>query len=309
MKRFSALLGCLLFAGAAAASDRPVVVAGGVADGVYGVLAQAICQQLQPTPCTVLASKGSVENVDHLLHRRADFALVQSDVLFESAAAVALPPAPDGRGLRGVLALYAEPLTVLVKNADAAQAFGELKGRRIGTDPVGTGARDTLSLFIGSLNWSDDVRPRLTQLPPARQAGALCDGEVDALALVMGHPNRRVEDVMRACPVRLLQVDGPAVDTFFLAYPFYARVAIHAGTYPNQPEAVASFGTLALLATRDDVPAPLVHRLLEATAGRFDALAAEVPALAATGLPPAERGILPVLPHSAAAEYWKLPKR
>ena len=111
---------------------RKIVMAGGQADGVYSALAARYRARLSRVGLDVhvVETNGSVDNLQRLLRREVDVALTQGGTY-------ALVHDPDGR-LRGLAALYFEPLSVFPRDARLA-SLDALEGRRVSVGPTGSG--------------------------------------------------------------------------------------------------------------------------------------------------------------------------
>lgn len=261
----------------------------GSVSGVYFPVGGALCRIANRAAgvagprCTALPSAGSRANIDALRDGRARFAIVQSDV---QAQAVAGEPPFATRGpfdgLRSVLALHVETVTVLVRADDPAASVADLQGRVVNLGPEGSGPRDTGSRLLAALGWSEGARAETGRLGADAQGPALCDGEIDAAVYVVGHPSLVVQDAANLCEVRALTVAGDAVARLVGDAGVYRSAEVPGGLYRGIDAPVASFGTVATLVAGPAADADTVAVLARAALDDPDAFVAMHPAL--TGL-------------------------
>src|SRR5690606_12876171 len=69
---------------------------------------------------------------------------------------------------------------------------------------------------------------------------------------------------------QLVSLTGPVVDKLVETYPYYAKVAIPAGLYPNNPQETESYGVLATFVTSADVPEETVYTVVKAVFENFE---------------------------------------
>jgi TRAP transporter TAXI family solute receptor len=110
--------------------------------------------------CSPEATPGSVYNLTAIQSGELEFGIVQSDVQF---AAYKGEGAWIGRpfiGLRSVLSLYPELVTVMVRADSRIQGLTGLAGRRVNVGSQGTGIRATWDAIEAELGWRDEERVR-----------------------------------------------------------------------------------------------------------------------------------------------------
>jgi TRAP transporter TAXI family solute receptor len=281
-------------------------VAGGAPGSEYARLAEAIAR-LPPGPglgqAAALPSAGSVENLRLIAEGTALVGIAQADVallaLRGGAPGWQVPAVP---GLRAIAALFPEAVQVAVPARSGVLRVADLAGRPVGVGAIGSGARVTAEEVLLAHGLDAAGTPRLA-LPPEALAAALAEGRVAAVIAVSLAPAQAMLRLMDAAPLRLLPLDPAAIDRLAGEGGPLMRVAIRAGTYPGQAEAVATVATQAALVAADGLTmaevAALLSRLLEG------------PGIAAAGGPAAlmigretARGPLPLPFHPAARAFF-----
>jgi TRAP transporter TAXI family solute receptor len=283
----------------------------GSVTGVYFPVGVALCrlanQHRRETGlrCAARPSAGSVANIEGLRDGGFDLAMVQSDV--QAAALDGTGPFAEAgplEGLTAVMALYPEPLT-LVARADAGIARVEdLAGKRVWIGAAGSGTRPVAEALMGALGWGPSSFEPAPEVAPERLGQALCSGQIDAFLYAVGHPALVVQEAATACDVRLVPIEGGAVDELVRANPAYVAATIPGGLYRGNGEPVASFGVTATVVARPAIANETVATIVRAIVADFEMLRGLDPALA--GLQPEEmvsQGLTAPLQPGAAAVY------
>lgn len=297
---------------AAAPEPRLAEMGTGAVTGVYFPVGVALCRlpnqgrRDHGLRCAARPSGGSESNIEALRAAETDFAIVQSDT---QAAALAGTGSFAGKaafdGLRSVMSLHAEPLTIVAR-ADAGIArLEDLPGHRVALGPAGSGTRVLAEALVAALGWSPDRLAALPDVAVDAQAAALCAGDIDAFVFAVGHPARTVQEAANDCDVVLVPVTGPAVETLLAANPALAAAAIPGGLYRGNPQPVESFGAVATLVTRADVAEDVVRIVVTGIYGDFPMLTGLHPALGGLqARATATEGLTAPL-HPAAEAYFR----
>ena len=280
--------------------------------GVYFPVGVALCRLVNQhrrdhgIRCAATPSEGSVANVGALRSGDFDFAIVQSDVqdgAFRGTGAFADQPPFDG--LRAVLSLYAEPLTVVARADAGVGGLRDLAGKRLSYGPQGSGQRALWDVVMARLGWTPASFAAALELEPTDQAGALCDDRIDAFAYVVGHPALAVQEATTECDAVLAPIEGPEVAALVAETPYYVDAEIPGGLYRGNPEPTTSFGVGATLVTRADVPDEVVRTMVGDILGDVETLRGLNPVLAALSPEAMARDDLAVPLHPAAAGYFR----
>jgi uncharacterized protein len=272
-------------------------IGAGPLGGGYYTAARAICDVVHAQfpgqmRCSPDPTPGSVYNVVALAEGQIDFALVQSDAHhFAVTGTGPFAAAGPNADLRSVLALYPEPLTLLARREAGIDAVPDLAGKRVNLGPRNSGSRATAERLLAALELDDDFA-ETRALPTGAAVDQLCAGDLDALLLVVGHPNPLVARALASCDAEIVPITGPAIDAHVAANDDYTRAAIARGTYPGLPRRVDTFSVTATLMTRADAEPEVVATVARIVAENFPELnrrapvvpAARTPGLASDGL-------------------------
>ena len=284
-----ALSGC----GEAGAPRGRVVIAAGGTQGVYYAYARALATQLQRRDpglhIDVVATSGSMENLQRLGDRDATLAFTAADAAAEAASGG--PPFGHSLPIAALARLYDDYLHLVVP-ASGARRLSQLAGRRVSIGPPGSGTR----LIASRLRLP---RVRAVGLGLDASAEALRAGGIDAFLWSGGLPTPGVDELARRLPLRMLDLPAPTE-------PVYRAAAIPSGTY-GLARQVATLAVPNLLVARRDAD-PELMRLVTATLfERRAAIARAVLAAAALDRRAAiETGPVPL--HPAALDWFRSTK-
>lgn len=270
----------------AQAAQRFVVVGTGGVTGVYFPAGGALCRVINNQRkdhgirCSVEATAGSVYNIGSVMEGDLDLAIVQSDVQFQAYQGEGPFAGMPHKDLRSLFSLHPEAFTVVARAGSGITDLHDLEGKRVNIGNPGSGQRSVMETVMAGLGWTTASFAGVSELTSRNQAQALCDGQVDAIVFMVGHPNASIREALFTCDSYLVPVDGPEVAAILADDRNFGPVKIDVGLYGRPGEPVASFGGLATLVTsartsEDDVYA-MVRAVFTDLAGvkvQHDALA------------------------------------
>ncbi|WP_042013561.1 TAXI family TRAP transporter solute-binding subunit [Aeromonas fluvialis] len=228
----------------------------------YCRLAHEVDEQLE---CKQQTTSGSIENLQRVKRGEVSYAMVQSDWLYQASKGLgpfAEQPQPE---LRALFASHAEPFTIVIRADGDITSLEQLKLAPIDMGLKSSGTRQTaLALFniLGAKEQDLDLK-NMANLPDA-----LCSKQIDAFALVMGHPNRIVLDTAKRCAASFLPIEGAIRDQLIKGVKYYQRSQVPARIYPGNPKATPTFAIAATLVTNATMPEESVYRLTKAMLAR-----------------------------------------
>jgi TRAP transporter TAXI family solute receptor len=280
-----AAAGMALASGAAAQQTFISIGTGGVT-GVYYPAGGAVCSLVNRgraehgIRCGVESTGGSVFNVNAIRSGELEFGVAQSDIQYNSFNGVGqFADAGAFEGLRAVFSLHPEPFTVVARADAGISSFEDLRGKRVNIGNPGSGQRATMDVVLNALGWTTADFAVASELPPAEQALALCDNNIDAMVYTVGHPSGAIQEATTACDSVLVNVTGPEIEGLIEANPYYRVAVIPGGMYRGTAEDVTTFGVGATFVTSADVPDDVVYAVTKAIFEGLDQFKALHPAL------------------------------
>lgn len=312
---FAAALGLVLAVHApglgASESQRVLPMATGDLTGAYFPAGVALCRVVNEgrrdhgLRCAATPTQASVDNIGRLRRGEVDLAIVQSDVQDSAWRGVgAFAEAGPFAELRAMMALFPEPLTLVVRGDSGIAGLGDLPGKRISVGAPASGQRALIDALIEGLGWRDTAFGEKLELEPAAAVNAVCEGRIDGFFFAVGQPALAIQEATSSCGATLVDIAGPEVDALVAANPFYFATEIAAGLYAGVDRPVPSFGVGATLVTRADLADAEIETVTTAILDNLGDLAGFDPTLA--GLDAAEmprQGLTAPLHPGAAAAF------
>lgn len=266
----SVLLACLLLAAAPARGAlKTLVMATGSPDGVYYPLGQAIAQTvaryLPDVYIQVIASKGSVDNLNLLRAGKADLAIAQADRVCEAYAGKG-PWAKAGgqKNLRFLFNVVNETVTIVTKQKTGIRSCRDLAGRKVALGAKGSGTLGNALDTLACCGLSPQKLGKAVYLNPNRAANLLDAGRIDAFFTTTAHPNWLLEcmgDSMKG----LYLVGVKDCDCLRKRFRLYSKGWIPCEKYKaaNQAREISTCGVWALMVTTARLPVPTARQVMQ----------------------------------------------
>ena len=301
-----------LWVAPAAAQQKFVTIGTGGVTGVYYAAGGAICRLVNKDRakhgirCSVESTGGSVFNVNTIKAGELDLGFTQSDVQYNATKGLN-QFAKDGPvgDLRAVFAVHPEPFTVVARKEANIGKFEDFKGKRFNVGNPGSGTRASMEELLGALGWKLSDFSLASELKADEHGPALCDGKIDGFFYGVGHPSANIQDPTTSCGAKLVSLSGPAVDKLVEGKPYYAKVTIPAGLYPNNPQPTNTYGVLATVVASSKTPADTIYAVTKAVFDNFDEFKKLHPALAHLKPEDMVKNGLSAPLHDGAARYYK----
>jgi uncharacterized protein len=163
-----------------------LTIATGPSDGSYFQIAQDIKNVAgkEGIDLQVMATKGSLENLDLLSSGKADLAIVQLDALRFISDVVKQDLNVDVFDkIKVVLNLYPEEIHILTNKNDI-QTFYNLQGKRVSVGPPGGGTAVTAAVLFNIY----DIKSTVSEEPFEDAIKKIDQGSLDAVIFVGGAP-------------------------------------------------------------------------------------------------------------------------
>ncbi len=308
----AAAAGTAMLAAPVQAQQKFVTIGTGGVTGVYYAAGGAICRLVNKDRakhgirCSVESTGGSVFNVNTIKAGELDLGFTQSDVQYN--AVKGLNQFKDGGpvgDLRAVFAVHPEPFTVVARKEANIGKFEDFKGKRFNVGNPGSGTRASMEELLGAMGWKLSDFSLASELKADEHGPALCDGKIDGFFYGVGNPSANIQDPTTSCGAKLVSLAGPAVDKLVEGKPYYAKVTIPAGLYPNNPQATNTYGVLATVVASAKTPADTIYAVTKAVFDNFDEFKKLHPALAHLKPEDMVKNGLSAPLHDGAARYYK----
>ncbi|MEQ8702085.1 MAG: TAXI family TRAP transporter solute-binding subunit [Bauldia litoralis] len=311
--RAATVVAACLAALAPAAADETVSIASGRPGGLYHPVAGGICTLVNDQTddhgitCTVSFGVGSITNIEAMRGGEVTFAMAQSDIHRDALLGVgSFAGAPPYDDLRSVMSLFVEQVTIVTRADKGIDTVADLKGKRVYPSSPGSGGYTIMQDLFAAEGWQpgDIVEITDDDLMAPSIAQALCDNELDAFSLTVGHPSPLIKEAAETCDVVLVPVEGPAVEAPIADQPLYARSVIPGGLYRGNRNDIAGLGLVATLVTTADVSADTVYAVTRAYFEGVDRLRAASPLFSSLSVAQMAADGLSAPLHDGAARYY-----
>lgn len=218
---------------------------------------------------TVRTTGGGTENMRLLGGKQVEFGLVLGP---EAGLAMkGLPPfegkAADFQNMRGMLAFPFAGIQVVVLGGSQVRTLGDLKGKKVA---VGAPGSSGATLFVPALLTANGITKDNSAWVYLNARGAV-DGlknrQVEALAFLQEPPIVHIANLAVTEKIRLVGGDKAAVDKAVASlggtYPVQVSKDVYGPSQVNEGP-IVTLGAAMVLATREDVGADVVYKLLKA---------------------------------------------
>ena len=301
-----------LMGSTALAQETFISIGTGGVTGVYYPAGGAVCRLVNRDRaehgirCGVESTGGSIFNINAIRAGELEFGIAQSDWQYHAYNGTDRFE-EDGafEGLRAVFALHPEPFTVVARADAGISTFDDLEGKRVNIGNPGSGQRATIQVVMDAMGWTTDTFSQATELPPAEQALALCDNNVDAIVYTVGHPSGAIQEATTACDTVLVNVDNDTIRALVEDRAYYRMATIPGGMYRGTDEDITTFGVGATFVSSDAVSEDVGYFVTRAIFENLDQFVSLHPALAALDREEMVRDGLSAPLHAGAERYFR----
>lgn len=271
----------------AQAQDRQFVTIGtGGVTGVYYPSGGAMCRMVNKNTdehnirCTVESTAASIYNIKTVDQGGLEFGIAQADWVYHANQGNKEFEGNALDDLRTVFSIHAESITMVARADANIDSFRDLKGKRVNVGDPGSGALATNKMLFEAHDMSFDDLALAAQLKSAEQASALCDGDIDAYAWIVGHPSAGVSEATSTCDAKLVDLNSPEIQQLIEDRPYYSKTTIPGGMYEGNPDDTTTFGMRAVVVTSANVSDEVVYQFTKGVFENLDEFRSMHPALA-----------------------------
>jgi hypothetical protein len=259
-------------------------------------IARALGSGLKDVAIETVHSAGAVANIHAIQHGHAEMALTFADVAYLSFSGRLTPEDPPFDHVRGIAVLQVTPVVLVARPGLHVRGPQDLRGRRVGVGPEGSGTAVTASLILGAFGLgANDLQ--IESIGFEEGVTKLLNGDLDAM---FDNAISRSRALQRAAKggSRFVPIEGAPADRLRREHPFLRVTVIAPELYGTS---VRTIGVDGLLICRSDLDETLVYEVTKQlfaslkTLGRGALRSMEVKQAPAT----------PVPLHPGAARYYR----
>lgn len=248
------------------------IATGGTAGTYYplgGAIAEILNKNIPGMNASAQSTGASVANINMLKDGKVDIAFVQNDITFYAANGTEMFKDKKVANLVGLATLYPETIQIITLDKTGIKTIADLKGKRVAVGAAGSGTEANARQILEAYGITyQDIKAQYLSFGEA--ASGLKDGNVDAAFVTAGFPTAAIQDIAAQNQVVLLAVEADKADGLISKYPFYTKLKIPAGTYPNQAADVAAVAVMAMLVATDKLDADMGYKVTKAIYTNLD---------------------------------------
>ncbi|KYH12362.1 TAXI family TRAP transporter solute-binding subunit [Neorickettsia sp. 179522] len=288
----------------------------GSISGVYYATGNAICRFIKKHSisdnaldvyCSVQSTPGTMYNLNALRNGDLELAAAQGDWAYDAYNGTGLFSSMQPMSsLRSLFSTHKEAFTVLVRKELGIKSFDEIKDKIVNIGAPGTGVRGTMEKIMRAKGWTSADFKLTTELNSSEQVRALCDGKIDVMTMVIGHPSGLFQEASATCNVQLVSLDDETRKKLLLDHPYYYSYDIPAALYPGLAEKeIKTIAVKSGFYVLEDFSDDKAYKLVSSVFSNFAILQSTHPAfshITKVDLIP-EAGNVPI--HSGAKQFYK----
>ncbi len=305
---------CLLLAPAALpAFQQPALsISSGNASGADCAVSSAIAKIFNRKSAEYgmrlirVESEGSQANIDSVVLGRTAFGIAQADRLQQAANGLGPWKGKPQNGLRAILGLHVEAVTIVAASDREINRVKDLKGKRVNIGAPGSSDHDYATLLL------EDSGVPLADVTLSEGSAVVApellqNDKIDAYIHTVGHPTLSLLEASTGKrKVRLVPLEKPLIEQATNTNPLLLPAAIRTDYYPDleRQGEIPTIGVRAVLFTRADMAEETVYRLVREVMENFDLFKRQHPLL--QGLTPRQACDITVIPiHPGAERHFR----
>jgi TRAP transporter TAXI family solute receptor len=264
---FAVLALCVTFgAGNAVAAKKIYKFGGGPAGGTFQFMAGGIAtyppvKEVKEFRVLAGASGGSVENLRKTNSGQYAMGVVYSGHVYLGRNGQMKNDSKKYEDVLAVSYFYGAPAQLVVKKGSGITGLKDLVGKKVGVGNAGSGAFANCELFFTHMGIWDKIERNAMGYNDA--AAAFGNNQLDAFWLFTAFPSGAVIMAAQQNDIEMIDLGAEAeASGFFQKYPYFATLAVPAGTYKGVDRDIPSFQDSALWVANSKVPAEVVYTLL-----------------------------------------------
>ncbi|MFN4058148.1 MAG: TAXI family TRAP transporter solute-binding subunit [Roseinatronobacter sp.] len=274
------LTASLLTFGLAAQAEELSIATGGTG-GVYypygGGVAEIIGRHVDGATASVEVTGASVENIALIQRGDSDIALVQADTAYAAFNGVGRFEGNAVPELRALMSIYPNVIH-LVTLADAGiETLDDLRGKSVSVGAPGSGTEVSVQQILAAngITYEDFDAQRLNF---NETADALRDGVIVAGFWNVGPPTSSIMNLAATRSIRILPIEGAALEAALAAEPTFAPYTMRAGMYDGMADPVTTVSMPNVMIVSADFDEELAYQITKAIYDNIAELIAVHPA-------------------------------
>lgn len=272
------------------------------------MLSRVINRHTEDIQCDAVPGPGHVHNLTNLSRGSLDIALVDSRMLHDAVNQAGNFEFLDIKydNLRTLVPLYDVPVALVVRKGANIISLKDLKGKRINAGAPRSLQHLAVDSIMNAMNWSKEDFGLFAELSASQSQDnmAFCYGTVQGMVHIGVHPDSSMQQLFSLCKAGMMDMNDSDIEKLVGSHPAFIKIKIVANTYPEQPEAVTTFGTRMILVASEDLDEETAYKIIDAIFSSHRKLKTAHPALATITLDMARRKAAGLTLHPGAVQYF-----
>ncbi|OQY53560.1 MAG: C4-dicarboxylate ABC transporter substrate-binding protein [Desulfobacteraceae bacterium 4572_88] len=291
-------------------AGKRIVFGGGPAGGTFQVVANAIqvykpVKDIKDFTVKAQSSAGSVENLRKVDAGKSHFGVVYSGHVWLGKEGKMKNDPKKYENVMAVAYLYGAPAQLVVRADSGIKSTKDLEGKKVGVGNAGSGAFANCELFFSHLGMWDKIERNAMGYNDA--AAAFGNNQLDAFWLFTAFPSGAVIMAAQTNDIAMVNLDADAeASGFYKQYPYFAKLAVPAGTYKGVDYDSPSFQDSALWVANAKVSDDVVYKMLSViyTDEGLKHMVSQKKTFKEMSIENGAKGIVTPI-HPGAQKFWK----
>ncbi|MGX6960536.1 MAG: TAXI family TRAP transporter solute-binding subunit [Rickettsia endosymbiont of Pentastiridius leporinus] len=213
--------------------------------------------------CEVIATNGSIENLELLKQGKIDLALVQANIAVEAFEGIGYYSDKDKMSnLRQLLSLHDEYFTVISKDKDGIKIFSDIDGKKITNGPAFSSSNITYNEVSSLYKFSK--KPKDLDINFEDSIDKFCNSEIDAIIMMVGHTNPFINLVANKCEIDFVSIEKDKIAELIKQNRAFREATLHKDLYPGITDDQTTVKVAAILVTKDEVDRSILDKFIGA---------------------------------------------
>jgi len=263
-------------------------------------IAHAIGKNVPGVEIQTISSSGAVANVHAIQEGKTELGFTFADLAYIAYSGQLQDDGRPFERLRAIAVLQVTPIALAVRSDLPIRSPADLRHRRVGLGPAGSGTALTARLILKAFG-VDAAIADIDNIGFQEAAARLADGTLDAM---FDNAINQSDSLQRAIGsgARLVPIEGPPVENLRREYPFLKLTTISRSMYPGLPASVHTVGVNGVLICRSDLDEHLVYELTKQLFVSLEMLSGNG---ALRSMDVSQASATPIPLHDGAARYYR----
>jgi hypothetical protein len=239
-------------------SSEFITIGTGSVTGIYYTTGGSICRLVNKYKdstirCSIQSTEGSLYNLNSVNNKDLDFAIVQSDILYQASHNKNNFKNSSYSKVKSIMAIYPELLTLVTKKDANINTIMDIKDKRINLGSSGSGNETTALTLFNEIGLTKNDLKEASSYNASEMSDALKNNKIDGYFYMVGHPTSTIKDTSSSINIKIVPIESEITNKLIEKYPYFTKGNIPGGIYKGQVEDIPTFGVKAVLVVNEKV--------------------------------------------------------